>query len=52
MKREEGIQALKKAQRIESQMNERMEEIEKRLMELKAKEDQITKVKFILRFSP
>ncbi|XP_065201382.1 fas-binding factor 1-like isoform X2 [Planococcus citri] len=42
MKQEEGIQALKKAQKIESQMNERIEEIENRLSNLRRKEEQLT----------
>lgn len=44
MKREEGIQALKKAQKIENQMNKKMEDIENGLLELSKKEQQLTKV--------
>ncbi len=45
MKREEGIQALKRAQLIENQMDDRVKEVERRMMELNAKEELLTQVR-------
>ncbi|KAK7604446.1 hypothetical protein V9T40_005632 [Parthenolecanium corni] len=44
LKKDEGVRALKKAQSIERHLDERVENVEKRMMELNRKEELLTKV--------